>query len=228
MTKLENVSLTQISMSRDGTAWGLNRSGQLLKTSGFTLRPVTSYDNKVIDYISAIDSMSAIGLINEQIFFTDDAGATWREKAVTHSYSFARISVGASNSAWAISNAGKLLLTTDLHSGNWEQFPHYFNFVEVSALNYNDAWAIGTEGQVVFIQDRQLSQTTGWLTKISAQSASNVVGVNTSGDILSSDNGGQTWRPISGKLKDIAIHKEVSFAYGINDSDEVFILDNFY
>ena len=175
MKKLKNLSLTQISTGDDGTAWGLDANGSLFTIFGDNFRQVQLQNGERFDYISAIRGVSALGLSRGRIFFTNDGGLTWKEKPVNLYDLLTKISVGESNSAWAINNVGHLFRIPDFNTGDWEIIGYASPCFEVSAVNYSDAWVIGTDDVILAFEGNKPLQTSGALKKISAYSPADVI-----------------------------------------------------
>ncbi len=177
------------------SSWGSGESGAVSVLA--PRRTGTRMDLRAVDFVG--DRGWAVGQ-NGTILASADGGATWAVQPSEHSDWLFGVSFADASHGWAVGGAyGASILATSDGGGSWTPQPTTLTTLQaVSAVDAAHAWAVGdgvlatTDGATWTRQTVPL--TGGPLLDVCAADLHHVWAVGHGGTIVTTSDGGETWR----------------------------------
>jgi exo-beta-1,3-glucanase (GH17 family) len=211
-----NPSLSQISVATDGSAWGLDSSGNI-----YVL------DSSAQGWLQISGSLSQIAAgSNGTAWGVNSSGETYQWNGNSWTWlaeSLSQISAGSDGDVWGVNGDGAIY-HLDRQSQAWTHIPGSLTSI---AVGYDGAvWGLNS-GQIYRynIGSNSFEKVTGALRQISVGADGDVWGINGDGLIYHFDLLTQNWQWIPGQLNQIAVGSGAN-VWGVNSSGQVYRFDN--
>ncbi len=214
-----SATLTQISVGVDGTAWGVNGSGQVFvynsgsqawqQFSGITLSVVA------VGSSSAIWGLNSVG----NIYHYSSSSGAWNYVPGNLS----RIAVGSDGDVWGL-NAYSEIFHYNSGTGGWTYIPGALLHI---AVGYDGAvWGLNQYGEIYRFNPgtQAFEYVPGTLSSIAVGADGDVWGLNSVGNIYHFNSHTQSWQMIPGTLAQISVGSATN-VWGVDPSGVVYGYD---
>jgi hypothetical protein len=214
-----SASLSQVSVGADGTAWGIDSSGNI-----FAYNAETQNWQQVPGSLAEI-SVGASG----DIWGINSFGSIYRYDSSSQGWIYvpgalAHISVGADGDVWGLNSAGSIY-RFDSASQGWDQIPGSLARI---AVGYDGAvWGINSGGAIYRYNPgtKSFQWTAGSLSQIAVGADGDAWGINSTNQTFRFDSFTQSWQHISGTLQQVSVGSAFN-VWALDSSGSIYTFNN--